>query len=469
VTIAFTPLFTELGTLARVAGDIEMFQNGTLTTDLNNVAGQWSSLQAYAEPFWPNRTSFQAALSAGNTLLQQVAATILTYTVNADQPLVAQGDVPGALSELIRQMNLNAQTVKRSTITASSSAYANNVGNGIVVTSVKQPSGLLNELIVPETARLICTADGQPGGGATAGNETFQFQGAVAAPGIFDPTYPQGSGATATLTVINAANNNDGLTVLQNGNFETWTVANIPDKWTITGGGVAGTNILENTNATYVYLGSASLQIKGDSSTLAGVKQLFNSASTGTAFNPTPNSQLAFNAFVTVDVTPATGVLEVALIDGNNNVINDQQGIANSFTQSLTGLTSGVFVAINGVFRLPNDLPTSISLRIRQSTAISSGKSAFVDFAAWGPMTELYGNGMGPSIAIFAAKVNFITGSYSATTADGFSVVTTNSYCGAVNHLLSFQSAFDALYNTSGLGLLLPSTTGSPTLTNTLI
>jgi hypothetical protein len=403
--------------------------------------------------------------------MQGVAAFTLTEMVWLDNPLSSRSDVALAMQELIRQMEDSGATIQANTVTCTSAAVSGvtNHGNGVVVTSTKRGDGLIQQLIIPEAENLVCTADGQTGGGAVPGNEQFQWAGEQAAGGPWDYQFPLGSGSTTTLITVNGAVDNDGNNLLVNSSFETWTTANIPDNWGLTGGAVAGVNVKQSTSVSFV--GTSSLQLVGDGATLAGVQQTFNISPTptpgagGTSYAPPPLSQFAFSVWVQVDVTPSTGTLEIALVDGSGTVIQDQQGVNNVVTQSLTGLTGGVWTNINGVFRTPNLLPTTIKLRIRQSVAIESGKSAFVDLMGFTQMTQLYTGG--PSVSIFAGSVNFITGSVAYNTADQFRLTMTNNFGGASN-LATFSWTIQRFLDTASMGLIIPYS-NAPSIPDSLI
>jgi hypothetical protein len=107
---------------------------------------------------------------------------------------------------------------------------------------------------------------------------------------------------------------------------------------------------------------------------------------------------------------------------------------------------------------LPRVLPATVRLRVRVSTAISSGTNIFIDRLAMGTISALYTGG--PGAAIFSGNVPFIQG-------DGWNVTTTNDRGGSSN-MGTFQALFDRLFNMRALGLLLPSS-GLPTIADTLI
>lgn len=164
-----------------------------------------------------------------------------------------------------------------------------------------------------------------------------------------------------------------------------------------------------------------------------------------------PLTQYAFNVYMLADVGPAAGVITVDLVDGiGGTVINDEQGVANSFTIDCTALTTS-FVAKNGVFRMPRVLPTAVYLRIRVSTAISGGTSVFFDHAALAAMTSLYTGG--PAAAVFSGKLPFTKGS-AQIAPDKFTITVTNDRAG------EFQEWFERLFAMAAKGLILPSDSG---------
>lgn len=170
-------------------------------------------------------------------------------------------------------------------------------------------------------------------------------------------------------------------------------------------------------------------------------------------------SQYAFNLWMLADVVPAAGVITVDLVDGiGGTVITDEQGTSSSFTITCSGLSTS-FAARNGVFRTPRVMPDKVYLRIRISTAVSSGTSIFFDHASLVQMTELYTGG--PSAAIFSGKSPFYAGD-TQVTPDYFTITTTNDRAG------SFQEWFNRNFDMASLGLLLPSAS-SGTISDSLI
>lgn len=176
-------------------------------------------------------------------------------------------------------------------------------------------------------------------------------------------------------------------------------------------------------------------------------------------------TQYAFNIWMAADVVPAAGVITVDLVDGiGGAVVADQAGTNNSFTIDCTvGPMTTTFVAFKGVFRTPKIMPTTIYIRIRVSTAITSGRTIYFDHAALKEMTELYKGG--PSAAIFSGKTPMRKSANDGQVeADYFVLTTTNDRAGEL------QEWFDRNFLMREKGLLLPSDTGgTETLLDTLI
>lgn len=454
ITFVASPggLFNRIGRFGKLA-DRTRGHQANLLADFASLMAQYDTSRPSVDGVPSLDKQTRLSVSAFLSTLTLAGQKTILDMVKADRPDQAH-TLGEALAEIVRQMRAGVVSVKKCTVAASAAALSTNSGNGAVVVTAKRGDGLDQELIIPETAYLVCVADSQTGG-ATAGQELFQYTGEVAAQSVWDDEYPIGSGATTTTTAVDASvDGTAGTTfgnLLTNGDFEAFT-ANLPDHWSALVG-VAGTNFLKST--TQFYDGAASLQIVGGA-TLTSLAQTFG-LTAGTPAAPLPSTSYAVNFWAKVDVVPAGGVLTVDLVDGTNAVINDDQGVANSFTVALTGLTTS-FAAKGGVFRLPKLLPATIKLRVRISTALSGGSNLFLDRIGMGRVTGLYAGG--PAVCVFSGNTHFVG-------ADGWTLTTTNDFGGASN-LSTFQWLFDRLFGMRGLGLLLPSN-AVPSVSDTLI
>lgn len=398
------------------------------------------------------------AASGVMSFAPQAAQNTITGMVLADQPSQARS-FQAAMNEVIRQMTAQSKTVLANTITITPAQLTTPtfVGTGVLVTSTKRGDGLVQENSVAETLRLVCTADSYTGG-RTAGQELFGLTGAAQTAGVWDYDYPTGSGANAQVTAISAEiNGNSNSNTLTNGDFSDWSDDPAPelDNWTLETG-TWGTDIQQDdTNP----LGDREFCVEFLPGTGVNTKlyQAFGDASAGTPVTPDGLRSYAVNVWLRRVGSVSGGVLTVELVDDSGTVLNDEQGVANSFTVTCSSLTTA-YVAYNQVFRLNNTPPTAIWLRFRMSTALTGGSVLMAD-AAYPPLTAMYAGG--PAFCVFSnAAVPFVSG-------DAWNIAVTNNQGGA-SYLGTFQTGFDRLFGMKQLGLLLPSS-ATPNINNTLI
>lgn len=384
--------------------------------------------------------------------LGTLAQATLTRMVNTSVPSIS-GVVP-ALVELIRQMRADSESVAACAVAVSGAALSTNVGNGVVVVSPKRGDGLYQENIIAEVARLQCSSDSYTGG-AQVGQEPFQLAGAVNTVGVWNYNSPEGSEASAFLQAIPASlSPSQTGNVLTNGDMEDWTDDATPEleNWTLETG-TWGTDALRSTTA---YAGTYSLRINAGA-TDTTLYQEFDNGTDGTSVALQSLTSYAFNFFMrAVAGTVSAGVLTIELVDNTGTVINDQQGVANSFTKTLSTLTTS-WSAVNGVFRVPNVPPTVMRFRLRISTDLA-GDAVLIDDAAGTNLTASYPGGWG--FAVFAGEEPFVAG-------DGWDITATNDRAGQ-SYLGTFQSLFARYFPMMQSNLLLPSS-GTPTQADTKI
>lgn len=382
-------------------------------------------------------------------------ATVIAY-VKADQPSKASS-ITTALEELRRQMVVSSESVKAATVSVTAAALTTNSGNGAIVTTTKRGDGKTQELIVAEVGFLTCTADSQTGG-ATIAQETFTFTGEDDDGDESAFNWPTGSGATATVTVIDPTQDNAGGNVLTNSDFDTWAGSPLsPTGWIIAGAGVFGTDIVRTTTIHDAPTGGTyGLSFVGDGSTLSGIKQLFDNA-TGTLGELLPSRSYAVNFWGKFSATPSTGIITVSLVDGSGTVVADDAGTNNTQTFDTTGWSTS-FVAKNVVFRTPKLVPTTCYLQVKVTTAIENGKTVYIDQLAMGLTEPLYDGG--PSVAIFPGATKWVSG-------DGWTLTMANNRGGA-SFAASFNALFDRFFDMRSKLQMLP-TDASPTRADTLI
>lgn len=401
-----------------------------------------------------NQNGWLTYLASPGSASGGLAQRTVISMVNADSPQLSK-DLKTALQVLVQQMTGVASINASSVAVGAQTAVGTPNGNPVLVGSTKRGDGLVCQTIFPETLTFLVTKDSQ--GGATLNQESLSVVGAAA----LDPKsylWPGGSGVSATMSLVDAQQNNAGGNLLQNSDFTSFSTANVPDNWTLVVG-AAGTDVFNGGSANaYSATGGGSLQFTGTGSALldAVTQQFATTPSSsvgggGTAAKLTPNTQYALNLWLKTSATPAAGVAEFALIDGGGNVVNDSQSVANSATKSLTAVSTS-FVNVNAVFRTPALLPSTVKLRIRLSTAIDSGKSVYFARVALTPMGQLYAGG--PSFAGFSANTKVLVG-------DSWTSAVTNTYG-------LFAQYLERAFGMRALGVQLPYA-GSPTISDSLI
>lgn len=370
-------------------------------------------------------------------IASQVAQATANRMVFRDNPQIGQtltqGNVAISINEIIRQMKIAGATVLAMTVTAVPGDFIG-TGNGVAVCSVRRPfDGVVMENSFAESVLYRCTQDSYSGG-ATAGNEGFQITGDGSQDDFFAFNWPLGSNALQEIFAINGDANLSQGNVLNNSGFADWA-GNVPDHFTLVTG-TAGTDILEESSI--IYTGGASLHFVGDGVTEVELKQQFASAA-GSLVTLNPQQQFSVTVFARGGASPASaGVLEIALVDENDDIINDagSPGIPNSFTIDLTALNT-VFTPFTGVFRTPVITPDEMYLRIKQTTPLSGGDSVYLDKLGMGLMTQLYTSG--PFFSSHSGSIPFVAN-------DQCTVPVTNSR-GALGTLDTFQTLLARILN----------------------
>jgi hypothetical protein len=211
----------------------------------------------------------------------------------------------------------------------------------------------------------------------------------------------------------------------------------------LTGGSPTITIATPTPSSGYVVRGARCLELVGNGSETTALL---------TSVSLSGNTCYAMNLWAAVDVIPAAGVLEVALVDGvSGDIIADDQGVDNSFTVDLTAGTTWQ-TAYNGSFHTPLTLPRAVYLRIKLTTALSSGTSVFLDELCLTKATRLYSGG--PYLAVFSGNLEFELEDY-------VEIAITNDRNGLIHEWLH------RLLNLSGKDLMLP-TAASPTQDDSL-
>ena len=454
-------IFNCLGKLGVVVKQVQTYQAAQKTNYIDQTNGVYAQLNNMVDIQAIISTAYLTDLSGPEIscfTVQNIAQQFVNRAVFLDNPQPNQDltsvNLTDTIKEIIRQMKQQGQTILQMTITATPGATWGNVdtppGNPVIVTSVRRPvDGLILENSFSEPIQVTCTSDSFTGG-ATEFNETFSLTGEASIGDVFAWNWPQGSGASISVNAIDGATSGGSGNLLTNSDFETWTVANTPDSWTIDTG-TAGTNVLQNTGN--VYSGTSSLELLGDgSSTLTTLSQTLASNTLS------PEAQYGCNLFLRRGGSAVTqGVLRVALVDSSNVVLVDNANNPCSFTIDLTALTTG-WSAYNGAFRTPYNAPATIKVQLSLTTSLPNGIPVFIDKMSLGAQSQLYTSG--PYVSIHAGNV--------PSTVNDYNKITITNSRGSGGTLDTFQTLMNQFFSLQTQDVLIPSSL-TPTVPDSLI
>ena len=187
------------------------------------------------------------------------------------------------------------------------------------------------------------------------------------------------------------------------------------------------------------------LQLVGDGSQLTTIYNPLSGLAANTTYF------LGFRARVKSGDTVLAGSLHIDVVNAiGGSVVSDAAGTANSLVVNLTTLSNSAWTFFSLGFRIPPTVVQPVYLRLQLATAITSGKTVYLDSMAIGEGVELYSGG--PIVAAFNGRLP-------AGPNDTWTVTVTNAMAG------KFQKDFNRFFGMADLGLLLP-TAGSVGLLN---
>jgi hypothetical protein len=465
-------LFTRLGKLFGLAKTIRQHQQAIAPTAATSTSGIRTIYSVFASTTGTlpmatdlvravtDEDSFADSSLASLTAIQEAAHRTVIEMVNADVKLPVKS-VNDALRELAFQMNRDGNSVARTSFTVGSPSYASgNTGDAVIVVSLEANKTIRDDVVFTtkltdypcvrtETLTFRCVNDSQQGNSAR-GYELWQVNGEQSFPNL-DRRWRAGSGAMAMVKQTCADGNGYGYTaagenVLNNSSFEVFT-ANLPDQWaTVTG--TAGTNFKASTATKY--RGSRSLEFVGNGSTLASIRQKLGDF-TGTAGRLKGDTLYLISFWAINDgTTPAAGVVRVSIQDGSGTVLGSNMAAAAGFTSGYASWTHVKTAVVS-----PVAIPDPVYVVIEQTTAITNGRSVFIDDLTVSEMQRLAPGG--PAVAIVAGDTNSVRG-------DLATVAITANEVGEMNLEL------DRMFGLYESGIALPSVTStSATVSDTLI
>lgn len=432
--------FTRAGAAIAGVNEVTALLGSTTNSRLSAIAAQYASNeQSDFASAWSQRDSFRATPATYLQWLFDLVANTLIDQVDRDTVLPSR-TLSSAAAELIRQMKASGDSLNQPTLGASVTAGSGNTGDTTIKISTLDGDGLPLDCLFAET--LLATVTNDKGSGATEYSESISVLGDQAASATAY-NWPLGSGSSTTLAAIDPAV--DGL--LSNGNFETWTVTNVPDDWTIATG-TPGTHVTRQSSPARS-TDSYNLRITSDGSTLTTLRQ-----APSTTLQPLTVYAATIRA--KINTADATGALRFALVDGSGTVIADAQSANNSSSLGVNG-GSGVgtsYTQFTAFFRTPAKLPSTVYFELKVTTSPTTGRTIDIDLVQLARPTQLYTGG--PWAIAWSNVTSPVRGDY-------WTIAMTNSL-----GTTSLVRSLDRMLSLRSLGLKLP-TSGSPTVSDTLV
>ena len=303
-----------------------------------------------------------------------------------------------ALFRLIENMTTATASVNASVTTIGSVTMSGtNNGNGTILTTklldgfsspgtrqgVSMPPHYLyadldSELACAENHEIRCLSDSFADG-QTEGAEQFQWTGNLADQANGVATF-EGSGVIASLTTVQGQTSN----YLSNADFETFSVTNTPDSWTIASG-VVTTNIAQGAGADS-YHALACLKFLGD-----GVATSIKVYQALTIAGLQAGRRYVVTARVKASATIAGGTLTIQL-EGTGYTAGSLEKISIAPGSLPTSYTLYSFNVL-----LPEELPSDLALAITWGTTTpTNAKNVWIDDVGFAPVT--YGAGIGVAV-----------------------------------------------------------------------
>jgi hypothetical protein len=323
----------------------------------------------------------------GVALYGQVLQSIQKFVVDYVQREVGvyDGTVVTALRAVRDSLIAATDTFDRVlTSTIAFTATSGNQGNGTVLVNANRPDGsadLRQEMFTEDIKVRALTA----GTVANFGEATFQFTG-LAAYSNTNTEWPNGSGCNislrATSASVTASVGTPGVSLLANGDFEAWST-NTPRNFSIVTG-TAGTQILRGTTPAR---GSYSLQYTGDGATLTTIWQQIASGS-GAPASVQAEQHYAISFWARVGAA-TTGTVRIRLETAAGTIVQPGTGI----TLDLSTLTTSYTQHSVSFSIAKSNLPTTLYMAIRSTTAIASAGILYLDELILAPMHQLYPGG----------------------------------------------------------------------------
>lgn len=447
MALNYTTFKTRIGVLADLDNKIRTMMATTLPTEIDDVLAEYSDADMdYVSNLLEHLPEQQESLghllgevrkSAERTLIEMVSAGVGTPSRTVRQ----------AVESLIRDMEKQAESVLRPTVSATPSYSGSIVGTGKVITSTSDGRAYPMVNLRAETIRGYVVSDAY--NGSSSGREVWEFRGEKRVDNdAYD--FPAGSGIVKRVPTSTASDSNGrspGKNMLSNSNFEVFST-DTPVFWSLD----VGTTTTHTNDTATCLRGSKALELIGDGATLTTLRQTLRSSS-GSLSSLKPLTRYAISAWVRDDGTgPAAGVLRIRVVDGSNAPLTA------TATMSVDLTTVGsTYAHTSTTFSTPANVHSTCKLEIALSTALTTGRSAYIDEVQLIELTPLTPSG--PYVAAVAGATDFVVDDY-------VDIAVANNRTSTANGAVSL--AFDKWFDMWGMGIQLPNS-ASPTIADSVI
>lgn len=368
-----------------------------------------------------------------NKDLRSDGRTVVIDEMDDIGALGSKKDIATAAQALADKLASLTETVSESTVAAGAPAYTG-TGTHKLLVHLNDPDGNPLQNIRAETLTLVCTTDAQDGT-LIAGSEQWTITGEAAVDNL-DRAFPAGSAANFVVLGVSGTideRGGPGGNLVNNGDFEKFTLTNTPDNWDVTGGTV-GTTILKSTTS---LRGLSSLEIKGDGAQVTTINQPFGT--TGKSAAKIKSKGIYGTSFWLRDgATPVDGaaVLSVVVTDAGGTDIGTT--VKTVTLSTLTGSWSHHEIT----WEAPADIPSDARVTLKLDVFIAAGESFLIDELV---ITELSQD----TLAKGAVRLAVIAGDVDTIKGDTITVALTRTG----GKLLEFMDAMMGLFE---LGIIMP-------------
>lgn len=409
MTISYTRLFTTQGLYAGALNETNTWRGtlGTRATTLNTQLITSTVYNALYSGTFTNRDAAKKAEDSYIGNLSAAATAALLAEVEADRPGAGTA-LDSAITELRRQMLISAQTLNDCPGTVTVASVGSPSGDPQFVFGLYEPkTGLKADFFVPDVLLVQCDQDRSQNGTAYA--EHFTIKGKTADSLPTDASYPSGSGLDTSVTLIDPATDES---IVSNGAFNAFTVANTPDDWTLSSGTVAGTHVFKKTSDDPRGTDPAaniSLRLVGDGVQIIKLRQTVT-------LLPNTAYTVQFRAKKVADPGTDWGVT-LRLVDAVAFTAVAGNG---SYTNSVSTVTCGSMSSdwqnvVTGVFLTPAVLPVNgiaVEIAFTQfntlGTAAANTAEVYVDHVSMIETEALYPGG--PTLTAFSGISQSVVG-----------------------------------------------------------